>query len=170
MTDPILVEPSERFDHAGDDSEDPGDFEFHAAPDVVGEELLRLLDADEDSGFELVTCAAFLRPGGAWGGASAPVDRAQAIGSRQGLRVTSRKRNKLSPGSDHHISQRASDAVDLAGPPGAMDRTARRIAAALGVPNWRGGLLQRQCAGVRAQLIWKYPDHYDHVHFGCRRE
>lgn len=112
--------------------------------------------------------------GGGWGGAQAPVNRAQAIGVRNGLRVTSRKRSSGSSGSDHHVTQRRSDAVDLSNgssPTPQMDRTASRIAALLGVPGWRGGVLNRRMNGYRVQLIYRTNvggNHFNHVHVGVR--
>lgn len=115
----------------------------------------------------------FLAPGGDWGGSRAPIERAIAIGARNGLRVTSRKRSWGSRGSDHHIAQRSSYAADMSNgssPTPQMDRTAKQIAAALG-RDFDGGYLTVSCSrhGVRLQLIWRAPDHYDHVHVGARR-
>lgn len=114
--------------------------------------------------------------GGAWGGASKPVDIAQAIGLRNGLKVTSRKRSSGRAGSDHHTSQGRSDAVDMSNgsrPTPAMDRTARQIAALLGVPNWGFGVLCRTCPtnGYRVQLLYRTNvggNHFNHVHCGLR--
>lgn len=119
--------------------------------------------------------AAGLGPrGGQWGGAEAPVNRAQAIGRRNGLSVTSRKRSSGSGTSDHSTAQRSSDAVDLSNgtrPTPQMDRTAAQIAALLGVPGWRGGNLVRRINGYRVQLLYKTNiggNHYNHVHVGVR--
>lgn len=112
--------------------------------------------------------------GGGWGGAQHPIDRAQAIGRRNGLQVTSRKRSTGSPGSDHHTSQRRSDAVDLSNgssPTPQMDRTAAQVAALLGVPGWRGGVLSRTVNGYRVQLLYRTSvggNHFNHVHVGVR--
>jgi len=113
-------------------------------------------------------------PGGGWGGASAPVDRAWAIGRRNRLTLTSRKRSSDSTGSDHHTSQKRSDAADMSNgssPTPQMDRTAAQIAALLGVPNWRGGVLERTQNGYRVQLLYRTKvggDHFNHVHVGVR--
>ena len=112
--------------------------------------------------------------GGGWGGATAPVNRAQTIGRRNGLRVISRKRSSGSNGSDHHTSQRRSDAVDLSNgkrPTPEMDRTARQIAALCGVRNWRFGVLCRTGPGYRVQILYRTNvggNHYNHVHVGVR--
>lgn len=112
--------------------------------------------------------------GGGWGGASNPVSVAARIGIRNGLVVTSRKRSSGSRGSDHHTSQSRSDAVDLSNgsaPTPAMDRTARQIAARLGVPNWQYGMLKRTINGYRVQLLYRTNvggNHFNHVHVGVR--
>lgn len=116
----------------------------------------------------------FLRTGGDWGGSEAPVRRAIRIATRNGLTVTSTKRDILSPGSDHHVSQRTSFAADLSNgssPTPEMDRTARAIARALGHPGWRGGVLTTSQGPARAQLLWRTTvggNHFNHVHFGVR--
>jgi hypothetical protein len=116
----------------------------------------------------------FLRPGGGFGGAEAPVRRAIEIGVRNGLTVTSTKRTGGSPGSDHHVSQTRSFACDLSngsGPTPEMDATAKAIAAALGHPDFSAGVLNVTSGGVRAQLIWRTDaggNHFNHVHFGVR--
>ena len=131
--------------------------------------------ADEELGRAFRHGGAFLAPGGGWGGAEAPVRRAIRIGRRNGLTVTSTKRAKLSTGSDHHVSQKRAFAADLSNgsqPTPQMDRTARRIAAALGRKGWRGGVLTVTGHGIRAQLLWRTHvggNHFNHVHFGCRR-
>lgn len=111
-------------------------------------------------------------PGGGWGGSVAPARRAIAIGRRNGLTVTSTKRSSGNTGSDHHTSQRRSFAADMSNgtrPTPQMDRTARQIAAACGHSGWKGSLLNVRANGYRVQLIWRYPNHYNHVHVGVRR-
>lgn len=113
-------------------------------------------------------------PGGGRGGAQDPVSRAAALGRRNGLTVTSRKRSNGSSGSDHHVSQRRSDAVDLSNgnnPTTEMDRTARQIASLIGVSNWQWGVLNRTVNGYRVQLIYRTNvggNHFNHVHVGVR--
>ncbi len=47
------------------------------------------------------------------------------------------------------------------------DALAEAIAKAFGIP-WDGsGLANLVVDGVELELIWRYPEHYDHVHFGC---
>jgi hypothetical protein len=118
--------------------------------------------------------ANFLRPGGGFGGAEAPVLRAIEIGRANGLTVTSTKRTSGSTGSDHHISQTRSFACDLSNgssPTPQMDATAREIAAKLGHPGFSSGVLNVTLGPVRAQLMWRTDvggNHFNHVHFGVR--
>jgi hypothetical protein len=52
-----------------------------------------------------------------------------------------------------------------------MDRTAAQIAAALGTPGWRGGVLNARCNGYRVQLLYRTNiggNHFNHVHVGVR--
>ena len=77
--------------------------------------------------------------------------------------------------SDHHVLSTNSWAFDLAvlgvGEPVAQtDLAARRIAAALGHPDWAGGDLRTTRGGYRFQLLWRVAGHADHVHIGVRRE
>jgi hypothetical protein len=76
--------------------------------------------------------------------------------------------------SDHHISRNDSWAADLAVrgiqvPTPATELAARRVAAALGVPDWGGGDLTRTIHGYRIQVLWKVAGHYNHVHVGVRK-
>lgn len=116
----------------------------------------------------------FLRSGGGFGGAEAPVQRAIEIGKANGLTVTSTKRTSGSSGSDHHVSQTRSFACDLSNgssPTPQMDATAKAIATALGHPEFQAGVLNVTSGSVRAQLIWRTDvggNHFNHVHFGVR--
>ena len=76
--------------------------------------------------------------------------------------------------SDHHASRTDSWAVDVAvlgiqSPTPATELAARRIAAALGVPDWTGGDLTRTVNGYRFQVLWKVAGHFNHVHVGVRK-
>jgi hypothetical protein len=146
------------------------------------DEVLALSDAElqayaDGSGIGTFDLASFLAPGGGWGGSEAPARRAIPIGSRNGLVVTSLKRSTGSTGSDHHVSQRRSFAVDLSNgraPTPQMLRTARQLAAAMGYSWPANGYLQTATTarGYRAQLIYNssvVPDHENHVHFGVRK-
>ena len=118
--------------------------------------------------------ANFLRPGGGFGGAEAPVRRAIEIAVANGLTVTSTKRTSGSTGSDHHVSQTHSFACDLSNgssPTPQMDATAKAIATALGNPEFHAGVLNVMSGPLRAQLIWRTDvggNHFNHVHFGVR--
>jgi hypothetical protein len=145
------------------------------AEETWAPELEALLSADEEAvqaALAALGCRDFAQRGGGWGGSSRTVEKCIAIGRRNGLQVTSRKRNSGNTASDHHVSQRASDAADISNgrsPAPEMDRTAQQIAAALGHRGWRSGYLVERCNGLRIQLIWRAPDHYNHVHVGVRR-
>lgn len=115
---------------------------------------------------------AFLTPGGGWGGSEAPVLRAIEVARGFGLEVTSLKRAWGNGTSDHHIGQTGSFAVDLSNghsPTPEMDALAAELARRIGPQVWEGGLLNIEDQGMRAQLIWRWPNHYNHVHFGVRR-
>lgn len=76
--------------------------------------------------------------------------------------------------SDHHISRNDSWAADLAvrgiqSPTPATELAAKRVAAALGVPDWGGGDLTKTINGYRFQVLWKVAGHFNHVHVGVRK-
>ena len=76
--------------------------------------------------------------------------------------------------SDHHVSRSDSWAADLAvrgiqAPTPATETAARRVAAALGVPDWGGGDLNVTVSGYRFQVLWKVAGHFNHVHVGVRK-
>lgn len=76
--------------------------------------------------------------------------------------------------SDHHISRTDSWATDLAVrgiqyPTPATELAAKRVSAALGVPNWGGGDLTKTINGYRFQVLWKVEGHFNHVHVGVRK-
>ncbi len=76
--------------------------------------------------------------------------------------------------SDHHVSQSRSWACDLsiAGiqvPTPQADEAARRIASALGVPDWTGGNIVKHINGYRIQVLWRVAGHFNHVHIGARK-
>jgi hypothetical protein len=119
--------------------------------------------------------ARFTRPGGGWGGSEAPIRRAIRIAHRNGLVVTSLKRNWGSTGSDHHVGQSRSFAADLSNgssPTPQMNRTCAQIARALGHPAFRAGILNVVRGSVRIQMLYKTNiggNHFNHVHVGARR-
>ena len=76
--------------------------------------------------------------------------------------------------SDHHVSRSDSWAADLAvrgiqAPTPATETAARRVSAALGVPDWGGGDLNVTVNGYRFQVLWKVAGHFNHVHVGVRK-
>jgi hypothetical protein len=145
-----------------------------AALDAADERALEGAPEGVDWPDDLFAGGGLGAPGGGWGGATAPVNRAQAVGRNNGLTVTSRKRSSGSTTSDHHTSQRRSDAVDMSNgnaPTPQMDRTAAQIGGLLGSPGWRGGNLVRTMNGYRVQVLYRTDiggNHYNHVHVGVR--
>ena len=170
--EPDCAEPAELADLQAIDLNIEGFDQLMALSD---DNLEALSDGDLIGTLDL---ASFLAPGGGWGGSEAPARRAIPIGSRNGLTVTSLKRSSGSTGSDHHVSQRQSFAVDLSNgtaPTAQMLRTARQIAAAMGYSWPANGYIHtpRTARGYRAQLIYNssvVPNHHNHVHFGVRKE
>ena len=76
--------------------------------------------------------------------------------------------------SDHHTSRSDSWACDVAVlgiqvPTPATELAAKRVAAALGVPNWGGGDLTMTVNGYRFQILWRVAGHFNHVHIGVRK-
>lgn len=76
--------------------------------------------------------------------------------------------------SDHHVSRTDSWAADVAVrdiqvPTATTETAARRIASALGRPDWTGGDLTTTVNGYRIQVLWKVADHFNHVHVGVRK-
>ena len=54
-------------------------------------------------------------------------------------------------------------------PTSTTETAARRIAAALGQPNWTGGDLSVTVNRYRFQVLWKVAGHFNHVHVGVRK-
>lgn len=139
---------------------------------LTDEELEAFVESAANSRLER-----FLRPGGSWGGSEVPVRRAVIIARRNRLTVTSLKRWSGNSGSDHHRSQARAAAADLSNgsrPTSEMLRTARQIAAAMGMRFPSNGYIATPVTtkGYRAQLIYNspsVPNHHNHVHFGVRR-
>jgi hypothetical protein len=79
-----------------------------------------------------------------------------------------------SPNSDHFHTRTDSWAIDVAvrgiqAPTPQTHLAARRIAVALGEPNWAGGDLTKTINGYRFQVLWLVAGHYNHVHVGVRK-
>ena len=121
----------------------------------------------------------FTNTSGPWAGSQKFAKALAGLGRRYGCTSVSEKRPRQytrSGGvSDHWIGSRHAYAVDIdsatctmAYPGGDADRTARAIAATLGLPSHTG--LQSVTRGAyRFQLLWQVEDHYDHVHIGVAR-
>lgn len=116
---------------------------------------------------------------GAWGGSEKFAKALARTGSRSGCMPTSEKRTKKNTASglpsDHWVGSRLSYAVDLdsatctmAYPGGDADRTAKAIAATLGMPT-HTGIVTVIHGAYRFQLIWQAAGHYDHIHIGVKR-
>ena len=76
--------------------------------------------------------------------------------------------------SDHHVGNTNAWAVDLAvrgiqRPTPQTEEAARRVASALGRPDWAGGDLQVTIQGYRFQVLWKVSGHFNHVHVGVKK-
>jgi hypothetical protein len=76
--------------------------------------------------------------------------------------------------SDHFVGNTNTWAVDLAvrgiqRPTPQTEEAARRVAAALGRPDWTGGDLQVTIQGYRFQVLWKVSGHFNHVHVGIKK-
>lgn len=76
--------------------------------------------------------------------------------------------------SDHHEGNTDAWAVDLAvlgiqQPTPQTEEAARRVATALGRPDWTGGDLQVTIQGYRFQVLWKVSGHFNHVHVGVKK-
>jgi hypothetical protein len=116
-------------------------------------------------------------PGGANGGTEGPARFLAAIALHQNppLYVSEQwGRTTGGANSDHHVSRNDSWAADLAVrgiqvPTPATELAAKRVAAALGEPNWQGGDLQKTINGYRFQVLWKVAGHFNHVHVGVRK-
>lgn len=76
--------------------------------------------------------------------------------------------------SDHHVGNTDAWAVDLAvagiqRPTPQTEEAARRVAAALGRPDWKGGDLKVTIQGYRFQVLWRVSGHFNHVHVGVKK-
>jgi hypothetical protein len=120
----------------------------------------------------------FADTSGAWGGSKKFALALASLGRPYGCVSTSEKRARKytdSGGiSDHWVGSSDAYAVDLdsAGctmtyPGGEADRTARAIAAALGMDGHTGTITVVRGA-YRFQLLWQTDGHWDHVHLGAK--
>lgn len=88
----------------------PVDVETTLAPDDEEQldQLLEQIAAGEGAIEDTGVARGLGAPGGGWGGSQAQVQRTMRVASRNGLTITSNKRNSGSTTSDHHVSQRRS--------------------------------------------------------------
>jgi hypothetical protein len=121
----------------------------------------------------------FTDTSGAWGGSEKFALSLAGLGKSYGCVATSEKRERqyTSSGgiSDHWVGSTDAYAVDIDSsactmdyPGGEADRTAKAIAAALGMPN-HTGVVNVVRGAYRFQLLWQVAEHYNHVHLGVRR-
>jgi hypothetical protein len=118
-------------------------------------------------------------PGGGWGGSYALATTLADIGKGLGLKAVSEKRaTKMTASggvSDHWTGSKTSYAYDMSNgsaPTPQMDKFATQAAAALGVPNWHGGVLNVDKGGYRYQILYRTHvggNHFNHVHVGVRK-
>lgn len=103
------------------------------------------------------------------------IDYAHANGfpavTRESVRAANAEHGPTSSGgrSDHQGPPDTAWAADISNGTETAEEThlAAAIAKAFGIP-WDGsGLITHESGGYRMQLIYKAPEHYDHVHFGC---
>ncbi len=119
----------------------------------------------------------WFRPSGRNGGTEGLVDALASLALRDNAplyRSDTWGRTGGNAASDHHVSQTNSWAGDLAvrgiqRPTPATETAAKRIAAALGEPNWTSGDLSKTIDGYRFQVLWKVAGHFNHVHVGVRK-
>lgn len=117
-----------------------------------------------------------LSPRGGWAGTKGPV---KSLARLSGLQVSSEKRDRMSTAtggvSDHWTGSKDSFANDLSGSQAQMDRSAVRIARALGIKGYKRGqplVKTFNRNGIRWQLLYRTNvggNHFDHIHVGARR-
>lgn len=81
--------------------------------------------------------------------------------------ISSQKRT-WNVGSDHYNLQLNSYAVDIATSGEEGDRVLKHLMDKFG-DSFTGGLKNVYRGGYRFQFIWRYPDHYDHIHIGVKK-
>lgn len=119
-----------------------------------------------------------LKPGGGWGGSLAVAKKLSRLAIQDGLKVTSEKRDRQHTASggvsDHWVGSKTSYAYDMAGSVEQMDKAAKRILDALGIP-WDGSssiVQNKNVNGYRIQVLYRTEvggNHYDHIHIGVRK-
>lgn len=115
--------------------------------------------------------------GGDWGGAKPIADRLAALVCPPAV-VSSTKRSRVKTASgnvsDHYIGNSTAYANDIACSLSLGDQIVGKLAAAVGVPDYKGGYwLNRDITEggrrYRVQIGWRTEGHYDHIHCGVKR-
>jgi hypothetical protein len=114
--------------------------------------------------------------GGNWAGAKEVAEEFAALVSPP-CRVSSTKRSRVTTAagnvSDHYEGNSTAYALDCACSLATGDSVIGKLGAALGVENFRGGRtlnvnVTRNGRRYRVQVLWRVPDHYDHIHIGAK--
>ncbi|WP_246137356.1 LysM peptidoglycan-binding domain-containing protein [Myxococcus llanfairpwllgwyngyllgogerychwyrndrobwllllantysiliogogogochensis] len=136
---------------------------------------------EEDGATPGATARGGIKAGKGWGGSEGVADAGKAIARTLGIPVTSEKRNAQqtqsagsSTRSDHYTGNTNAYAVDFGVRGAKGDQLARQLAQKYGIPESNIGTFNKHTIEVdgkkySVQLLWKVPDHYDHVHLGIRR-
>lgn len=117
-----------------------------------------------------------------WAGSQVVAERAVAVATALGARVTSRKRDDSATlaagstkGSDHHIGNTTAYAIDFGVRSDLElgDRVYEAIRKLYGIPARAGTYTRYEVSDLTGrysiQLLWRVKDHYDHVHLGVKR-
>lgn len=151
------------------------------ADGVVGSKTWRMLGIDAKGKVHKPGAAGPISAGGGWGGSANVANAAKRIAASMGIPITSQKRNLAqtiaagsSTASDHYTGNRTAFAVDFGVSGARGDQLARAIARKYGIPlsnigTFNGHIIRVGGANYRLQLLWRVPDHFDHVHLGIRR-
>lgn len=118
----------------------------------------------------------------AWGGSQRVAERAIAPALAAGGYITSRKRDDTmtllagsTRGSDHHVGNLQAYAIDFGvnRDLAVGDRVFSAIRQTFGIPTTAGSYTRYNITDggqvFSLQLLWRVPDHFDHVHLGVRR-
>jgi hypothetical protein len=109
-----------------------------------------------------------------WGGSKSIAQQMLSAMKASGAVVSSEKRstkNTASGGiSDHWEGSTTSYAFDVSGTEERMAKASQMLHAYLGLTHTPGQWTEVHVGGYRIQIGWKVPGHYDHVHFGVRKD
>jgi len=118
----------------------------------------------------------------AWGGSQRVAERALRYAAARGIKVTSTKRDDTATllagstkGSDHHTGNAIAYAIDFgtaAQGLAAGDALFGDIVREFGIPALPGSYTRYNITDggktYSIQLLWRVPDHFNHVHLGVR--